>query len=76
MFCGNGFKYYNCYDVYTEKTQLPNWGRISVLSLNMINVSDVVYVIWFAAAVLSKCKQRISETHGNVEWIVFIPEKN
>jgi len=76
MFCGNGFKCDNCYDVCPDKTPLPNWGRISVLSSNMITVSDVVYVLWFAAAVPSECKQRVSETHGNEEWIAFVPEKN
>ena len=46
MFCGNRFKCDNCYDVCTDKTPLPNWGRISVLSSNMINVSDVVYMCY------------------------------
>ena len=46
MFCGNRFKCDNCYDVCPDKTPLPNWGRISVLSSNMINVSDVVYMCY------------------------------
>ena len=76
MFCGNGFMYDNCYDVCSDKTPLLNCGRISVLSSNMITVSDVAYVLWFASAVPSECKQRVSETHGNEEWIAFVPEKN
>ncbi len=76
MFCGNRFKCDDSYDVSPYKTSLPNLGRISVLSSNMITVSDVVYVLWFASAVPSECKHRVSETHGNEEWIDIVPEKN
>ena len=59
-----------------RKNAITKLGRISVLSSNKITVSDAVYVLWFVSAVPSECKQRVSETHGNEEWIAFVPEKN